>query len=353
MSILQLPETPEEITAELLNAVLEPSVDWNGPQIVALEMQVLESPSGNAFRADLEFEDGRHDSVFLKMHNASVLAVARMDYYGEVYFYREVASKSGVPTPKTYFAEWDEVNARQLIIQEFLTGGSIGTAETLLEQRDQERILSVLAEMHARWWNSPELEQLTGIRTGEQAMESGRKQFQSGKLDGRKFLERFGDHVHPKIAELYRTVYTGDIGTRLRNGFSPNITLCHYDISAKNIFLPDDLQKRTVLFDWGLVVRGYVGVELAQFLATTTDPAEHDRLSDLLRFYHSALSAGGIADYSFDTLWQDFRYGCLVRLAAPIALASRNNPRADALALTILPLISATVLSVDAIELLK
>ncbi len=346
-----LPDTVDQITPGLLNRLLSKHPEWNEPPVVAIETTPLESPGSSTYRADLALENGSSKPVVVKLHNVQTPPDIRRNYSGEVAFYQEVAAKSGVPTPVTYVAEWDEPAARQLIIQEFLTGGRIGTAETMLNKQDQERVLSVLAEMHAHWWNSPELDRLTRIRTGSQAMRAGIEQFRSGRLDGRKFLVRFGDRVDPRIADYYRHAHGPETGKRLAESFSSNITLCHYDASAKNIFIPDDTNSRPVLFDWGLVVRGYVGVELAQFLATSTDPGEHDRLQILLAFYHDRLRTLGIDNYSFDKLWNDFRCGCLVRLVAPIALAARGNPRADALALTLLPLLSATAISVNAFDL--
>jgi len=59
----------------------------------------------------------------------------------------------------------------------------------------------------------------------------------------------------------------------------------------------------------------------------------------------------GVSDLSTETLWNDFRHGLLVRLAAPVALASRGYPPADALALEILPGITSAVLTTNALEL--
>ena len=80
--------------------------------------------------------------------------------------------------------------------------------------------------------------------------------------------------------------------------------------------------------------------------------AEHSRFPEVVRYYHDRLLAGGVTDYAYETMWQDFRYGCLVRLAAPIALAARGRPGSDELALTLLPLITSAVLATDALELL-
>ena len=326
----------------------------NGGRIISLEFQPLKNLGRPVLKATAitETSQGRGESLDLlvKLHNPNVPPQTRPKSSGEAYFYKFVASRSRVPTPETYIAEFDEQMGRLLIVQEFLTNGRIGTAETMLNANDQKRVLAALGKMHAHWWNSPELAQLHGIRTGKAAFQHGMELFESGAYDGNKFLSRFADQVHPVIANYYGA--STPWGPEIRDGFSFNTTLCHFDCSAKNIFIPDDQSQDPVLFDWGQVIRANVGIEIAQFLFSTTDTTAPNRFPDLVRYYHHQLLAGGVTGYTYGTLWDDFRYGCLVRLAAPIALASRGNPAGDEIALTLLPLITSAVLATNALELL-
>jgi hypothetical protein len=317
-----------------------------------MEIVPLEPAGGSVYRCSAVCGGGAQQDLLVKLRRPSAQGARPGVCPGEVYFYQHVASRSGVSVPETYLARWDERTGRYLIVQEFLAEGRTGSPTTMIDRHDQEKILASLAEMHARWWNSPELGRLDGIRTAADAMQSGIDRFRSGALDGSVFLDRFGDLVHPLVARFYRAAGGGGISEKVRDGFSEHATLCHYDVSAKNVFLPDQEGLPPVFFDWELVVRGNVGHELAQFLSASTVPAEHGRLHSLVRFYHEELTGRGVKDYGFNEMWTDFRYGCLARLAAPIALAARGNPRADELALTLLPLVSAAAISTDAFELL-
>ena len=60
----------------------------------------------------------------------------------------------------------------------------------------------------------------------------------------------------------------------------------------------------------------------------------------------------GITDLTQQVLWNDFRHGLLVRMAAPIALTTRDYPPAHNLALELLPRITSAVLESNALELL-
>ncbi|MCH8102209.1 MAG: phosphotransferase [Chloroflexi bacterium] len=339
MNLRPLPETIADVTPEWLNSALSqtpalsPAPVREGGHIISLDYQPLEAMGKPVFRAtaDLETGDGRREplDLLVKLHRQGATELAHIAHAGEAYFYSEVASRSGIPVPLTYISEYDDETGRLLIVQEFLTNGRIGAAETMLDANDQKRVLAALAKMHAHWWNSPELAQLLGIRTGKAAFQHGMELFESGAYDGKTFLSRFAVHVHPLVARYYAT--TTPWGPEIRDGFSNNTTHCHFDCSAKNIFIPDDQSQDPVLFDWGQVIRASVGIEIAQFLFSTTDPTAPSRFPGLVRYYHHQLLAGGVTGYTYDTLWNDFRSGCLVRLAAPIALAARGNPASDEL----------------------
>jgi hypothetical protein len=98
-------------------------------------------------------------------------------------------------------------------------------------------------------------------------------------------------------------------GPRIRAGFSSNRTLCHYDVAAKNLSLPKDPFKPPVFFDWSLVTRGSIGVELGQVVAYSLSVEEHHRIPEVLDDYLEAMRELGVAELSRDTLWNDVRYG--------------------------------------------
>jgi len=76
-------------------------------------------------------------------------------------------------------------------------------------------------------------------------------------------------------------------------------------------------------------------------------------LPAMLEYYLSEMGALGVDDQTYEPLWDDFRFGCLIRHAAPIALTSRGYPDADALAMAILPRVRSAVLATTALGLLE
>ena len=228
MNLRPLPETIADITPEWLNAALNqfakplPAPMMIGARITSLDFEPLKNLGRPVLKAAAitKTDSGRRGSfdLLVKLHSPNVPPNKRPKSSGEAYFYKEVASRSRVPTPETYIAEFVENTGRLLIVQEFLTNGHIGTAETMLDADDQKRVLVSLARMHAHWWNSPELAQLHGIRSGKAEFQHGMELFESGVYDGKIFLSRFADQVHPVIANYYAA--STPWGPKIRDGFS-------------------------------------------------------------------------------------------------------------------------------------
>ena len=102
-----------------------------------------------------------------------------------------------------------------------------------------------------------------------------------------------------------------------------------------------------------MLIRGSIGVEMAVILAYSLRIEDHGEMFELLDHYLETMHGLSITGLTRDTLLNDFRHGLLVRLAAPIALASRNHQSAHDLTLEILPRITSAVLASDALELLE
>ena len=359
MSIPPLPSSAGDLTAELLNQHLANAGKWElGPfeSIESAPLKIvplggIDSMSRAVFKITGQLSSGDSMTLIVKSRNFSGSPSAQQGSRHEVIFYRDLADIAGVDSPEAYVAVYDDETDRMLVVLEYLEDGEVGTIKTNLDVSQIDRITTALAGMHAKWWNSPDLAKLSQVRTFEQVMEGGAKLFKSGVFSGEKFLEQYGDLVHPDIYKVYSS--PSQWGPRLQAGFSGNRTLCNYDVAAKNLFLPSDPAQPPKFFDWELLIRGSIGVELAVILAYSLRVEDHGKMFGLLDHYLETMYALGITDLTKDVLWNDVRHGFLVRLAAPIALAGRGHQSAVDLALEILPRITSAVLASDALELLE
>jgi hypothetical protein len=353
MTKLSLPAHAEALSLDLLNAHLAQSHNWAHGPFQSIDMtgiKGMDSMSGSVYRIQGRLVTGDSISLITKLRDLADSPNNQRGAAHEVIFYNELAEIAGIDSPEAYVALYDDDTHRLLLVLEYLEDGEIGTIRTNWDVQQIERVTSALAGMHARWWNSDELANLSQVRTFEDAMAGGAKLFASGVFSGARFLEKYGDQVHPRIYDLYkRSDQWGHVG----NLFSDNRTLCNYDVAAKNLFLPNDPNMPPKFFDWSLLTRGSIGIELAVILAYSLHPDEHHLMPELLDSYLDRMHVLGVSDLTRETLWNDFRCGLLIRLAAPIALASRDYPPAHELALEILPRITSAVLETNALELLE
>jgi hypothetical protein len=312
----------------------------------------MDSMSAGVYKIDGRLRSGEVVALIVKLRDLGGSENLHQGGRQEVHFYKYLAGRAGVETPTAYAAEYESETGQMLLILEYLNEcGDVGTINTNSSLEQIVRVTNALAGMHAKWWNTDELENLTSIRTFEQPFESGGRLFDSGVYSGARFIEQYENRLHPAIYDLYSS--SNPWPQNLQGMFSGNRTLCHYDVAAKNLFLPEDLTLAPKFFDWSLITRGSIGIELAVIIAYSLSVEEHDRIPDVLNSYLETMHSLGITDLTSDTLWNDVRCGLLVRLAAPIALASRDYPPAHALALEILPRITSDVLATDALELTR
>ena len=181
-----IPATPEELTVHLLNDHLTHSEKWQAGPTKSAELTphgVDDGMSGAVYKAIVITGSGSKVDLIVKLRVPSGSSMPSRSHKTEVYFYRELAERAGVAAPETYIAEYDEQHQRMFIVQEFLSGSRIGVIGTYLSSTDVERVLSALVGMHAKWWNSPELDSLSNVRTGAQTMQSGIERFRSGQYD--------------------------------------------------------------------------------------------------------------------------------------------------------------------------
>jgi len=356
MAILDIPSSHDALTAEYLNDILKKSGRWNLGLFDSIKVSTpdgaADGMSNSIYQLDGELKSCKTIRLIIKLSDAGGSTGAQRGDQHEVIFYRELAEIAGVSSPMAYAAEFDKATQRKMIVLEHLGAfGEIGTIHTYLDVSEIERIVIALAGMHSKWWNTAELSSLTNVRTFEDAIAGGAEQFASGHYSGKRFIDKYDEHLNPEIREIYAAPNAWN--TRLISAFSGNRTLCNYDVAPKNLYLPHDPTALPKFFDWSLLTRGSIGIELAVVLAYSLRVEDHGKFEQILETYLKTMRDLGVSDLSWDTLWNDFRRGLLIRLAAPIALTSRDYQPAHELALELLPRISSAVLVSEAQELVE
>ncbi|BBY79395.1 aminoglycoside phosphotransferase [Mycolicibacterium pulveris] len=266
-------------------------------------------------------------------------------YRRELCFYREVAGRAPMDTPRVYAARMAADGADFVLLLEdlsdwdnadHLAGLTMGRARTCIEQ---------LAGLHA--W-SPEcsaLPQFPSIDTPI-ARDLLLPAFGSG---WEIYLAHTSENVPPAVAEFAEHFAEGAAAAL------PVLTerdmLLHGDIRADNLFFSGDRMK---VVDFQFTARG-VGAADVAYLVTQGLPAAvrqgHDEA--LLREYLDHMAAHGTVDYGFDEAWRHYRFAAVYLMVLPVITLNGWDAlpeRSRRLCLTLTDRAVAAIESIDALE---
>jgi hypothetical protein len=179
--------------------------------------------------------------------------------------------------------------------------------------------LTAVAKLHAAYWESPGLDQMTwlpafngpGNKIGKMIYESSLPRFMEVfghaiRPEMLPVVERYGDNVHQLLDRFYEAV--------------PH-TIVHFDYRLDNLFFDDRSADGPAvrMIDFQAVAKGLgaydVGYFLSQCLAVE-DRRAHEE--NLLAAYHAALEEGGVRGYGLDQLREHYRLGVLLGWLIPV-----------------------------------
>lgn len=301
-----LPTRAEDITVELLDRLvseLHPECSVAGFELVeALGLQHQVSTAGRA-RLRLRYGPGSADlpgDVIVKM----VIEQAGVDsalYETEIQMYREVLPELGIPQVTCLGACFEGESEHFMLLLEDLTPRQPffpDAKKRPLTPDEVAGLLSQLAVLHARYWNSPRLEEMEG-------------QWLSSLLSGRQF-DFFESLVVPGIEALAAdSPYRRDLIAR--TGWTPRQlwdgvkathayhfkafphTLVHGDTGAHNTW---HLADGTFGFlDWQISARGNWAHDVHYLIIESLSIADR-RASErvLVEHYLRELARNGVTD---------------------------------------------------------
>ena len=249
------------------------------------------------------------------------LATSLRLYERENRFYQEIGQETGMRVLTCYYSAMDPAQARHVLLLE--DPGPVGLHRpghgcTVDEAR---RALEALAGMHGKWWESERLAGYSWLVSAENqslAMAIPRK-YRAG-WEGVK--ERFAGRLPEGIEEVGDRYGRVVLDMRQRNETNP-VTLVHGDFRPENLYFEDDGDGVTVV-TWNLAGRKHGAMDVAYFIPyalSIEDRRENEE--SLLRAYHDALIANGVADYSYDQLVEHYRSG-LLRSLGFFVIADEN-----------------------------
>ena len=242
----------------------------------------------------------------------------------EVQFYRDVATILSKPPVVRCLATIENRDGQsETIVIEDLRATHNHLPWPIPPTRSQAEIaIDALAHVHARYWEASTLGKTIGRHNTEESLTS---MVQGVASHLPAFFDEFGDSLAGGVRKVYDRVFASSLKPWLRLTDPRALTIIHGDAHSWNFLFPRSGSGPAYLLDWQLWHIDVGARDLAFFMALYWYPnRRHELESSLIRRYHEALLAHGIANYSLDDLWLDYRR-CVVRnLTIPIISWSRG-----------------------------
>jgi len=322
---MEIPATAGEITAEWLDAALEHSGSSQGKRVVSLRQEPLTElgMTGTLLRLHVDYEGGAGDApatLIAKLPDPEStgyeMAMAMGFYACEGRFFDELADDCGVSVPHVHYNGIDEEAKRFLLLLEDLAPARTVALPASCSVDDARCALGELAKLHARYWDSPKLQQLEWMRSladpafGGFVRDLSRSQWpvlmeQQGKTMPAmpEALRRAGDRYMESIDDLWSIQ-------------SPQ-TVNHGDFHVGNmIFEARGGDCPLAIIDWQLMVRRGALPDVSYALAFSLEANDRrDHEDALLADYHRALVEHGVTGFSLDDCRYFYKLGVLAQFA--------------------------------------
>jgi len=314
-----IPIRREEITPEWLESLLERTGPCKIADLTFEEMTGHNPLLSQLFRVQIDYSrrsTDHPDVVIVKIppvdKEIRVKEAGFGPYTGELGSYRLLESFYGGAIARMYGAVEDEVERTAAFVFEDIGVLPEGQKYANIDLDLARSTLEFMASYHGRYWEDSELGNASWIRDADWSFLFNQDPSGSGlgwqviKDDDR--FEKTGGLV---VAGEY-------LGTRLNSlrepmGRRPN-TLTHNDFHQGNVLLRKTPSgQQPVIIDWQMPAYAGATNDLAKFMMTAVPfdiLAEHE--SALVAHYVDSLRANGVADYSFDRCWSDYRLAQVV-----------------------------------------
>lgn len=302
----EVPPTYASITREWLTAVL--CADAPGGEVETFRFDERDDGSSNRRRIFLTYNaaaqgHGLPATVFCKaaetLENRIVLGVSDTAR-AEADFYNLVRPRIDFDAPRPRFARFDSQSFAYLIMMDDMAGQvHFPDERTTLTRRQAEALVTTLANLHSRFYESAEL---GGATLPFKHWPNWWRDMMSGAPDFPAFCDKgFGAAEAVMPAALIRR--RGEIWDATEKSVARHLqlprTLIHSDVHLKNWYImPDD---RMGLADWQLTTIGHWSRDFI-FSTLTALAVEQRRewLEDLLRLYLELMAQRGVPATPFE-----------------------------------------------------
>jgi hypothetical protein len=355
---IQFPVTPDDLTPEFLTDVLRvDGVLDSATSITSVQSERVGEGVGlasNLYRLHLESDGAAPATLIVKLPTTSpyrALAEALGVYQCEVAFYRDVAGRAPVRTPKCYLAAQAAGSIDFVLILEDL--GFMQACDHIkgLSLERTHRILTEAARLHA--WTMTEGRTLIDNDAFLSVTDPVFQGFFTAPFQA--CWETYRANARqpvPTLAEEFARNYV-DLVPSLFEQLREPTALTFGDFRVDNLFFDEDGEPAIVDFQFAMRASGIYDVAylVSQGLTTEARTGQDRRF---VEHYLRALSDAGGPDVEFDLAWRQFQVASAILLGFPILAMTywADLPeRAKDLCLTLVERSLATLVETGALDL--
>jgi hypothetical protein len=323
---MAVPLTPDEITTEWLAAAL-PAEVLGGGTVSGFELSNIGEGTGifgEIVRASLTVDGGSGaDSVVVKMActEPANLEVAKAlgIYERELAMFEHVLPDAPLRVPACHFAHRSDDGRFVLVLEDLSAEFEVGDQIVGATVAQAEAVVDAIAELHAQWWERPELDALDWLPSGDAP--AYRAAVPGIYQAGLPVLEaEWTDRVAPEAIDIARRLGPAFEEILLRCAQGPH-TLIHTDTRLDNVLFARDGSGDVAFIDFQLALRGRGVADLVYLLGNSV-PTEiaREHWERLLRRWLDHLADLGVTGYTFDDALTHYRQSALYYLSGAMSL---------------------------------
>ncbi len=310
---MQLPgivAEPEDVDARWLTAVLQYSgIDAEITGFTTREIGT--GQVGRNIRFTLDYSRGTGPASIVGKFasqdpTSRATGVAQNNYFKEVMFYNTILPSVGIRAPRPLYADIDATTHAFCLMLEDITPAAQGDQLTGCTVEMAALAMAQAAKLHAPRWNDPQLDEITWLQPNAALGPDFFKSFWHQLFPG--FMARYHDRLPQEHRDLLHR-FSSKLDGWVMQRSGPR-SLVHGDFRLDNMLYgsPQGSTIPLVVVDWQTISIGKPISDIAYFLGAGLLPdvrGSHE--VQLLRVYHEALLAQGVANFSFEACFRDYR----------------------------------------------
>jgi hypothetical protein len=273
-------------------------------------------------------------------------------YAAEVGFYRQLAPRLDVRTPRCWYAAIVEQKTHFTLLLDDVAPATPGIQADGCSIAQARASIANLVGLHAPLWSDAKLRDFAFLMRSDESMAPILTQVLTATTDG--FIERYRDQLDDGVAATLRDV--ARVIAEWQRVRPEPFAVTHGDYRLDNLlFSPAD--DDVIAVDWQTAGIGPPLRDVAYFLGNSVSSDQRRAHEEqLLADYHAALALRGVTGYDAESCWDDYRLGQLqgpmVTVLGCMFARGERSDRSDAMFLAMANRSCAAIRDLRSLELL-